>query len=176
MPLTNIEYGSIASSETMNNNFSYLDNKIDDNMTSVTSSISSILSSIATINSTLSELSQDVNDALDELDSRVETYRTKTKLLVNKACVAPNWKICESITLSADEDYEALANGYLLMLPGAYSVGNLIVGSTTVVLSASIYASQLICVPVMKDDLIRTTAGLTNAYFLPAADVSVENF
>ena len=43
MALINIEYGSLASSDTMNKNFMYLDDKIAESSESIMTSISSIL-------------------------------------------------------------------------------------------------------------------------------------
>ena len=67
MALINIEYGSLASSETMNKNFSYLDDKISETSDAIMTTISSMLSSIATINSRLSEITGDIVDVNDEL-------------------------------------------------------------------------------------------------------------
>ena len=79
MALENIEYGSIASSETMNKNFSYLDNKIAETHESIMTSISSILSNIATINSRLSDLSEGIDNTSENLENKLEDYKLKTK-------------------------------------------------------------------------------------------------
>ena len=47
MSLINIEYGSLASSEVMNKNFLYLDDKIAESNNSIMTSISSILSRLS---------------------------------------------------------------------------------------------------------------------------------
>ena len=53
MALTNIEYGALASSTVMNNNFEYLDNRISSLSEVVTSGNASIYSNIASISSTI---------------------------------------------------------------------------------------------------------------------------
>ena len=55
MALTKIEYGSLASSETMNNNFEYLDNRISTVVENVTTDNASIYSNIASINSLITQ-------------------------------------------------------------------------------------------------------------------------
>ena len=46
MALTEIEYGSLASSEVMNNNFEYLDNKISDVSENLASNVATINANI----------------------------------------------------------------------------------------------------------------------------------
>ena len=60
MALINIEYGSLASSETVNKNFTYLDEKIAESNESIMTSISSILSNIATINARINDISENM--------------------------------------------------------------------------------------------------------------------
>ncbi len=69
MALTEIEYGSLASSEVMNNNFEYLDNKISDVSETLTSTAATINSNIATINSSMATMSEELNQAIEDLDS-----------------------------------------------------------------------------------------------------------
>ena len=64
MALVNIEYGSLASSEIMNKNFIYLDDKIAESSESIMTSISSILSNIATINTRLNDISENITDSI----------------------------------------------------------------------------------------------------------------
>ena len=72
MSLTEIEYGSLASSEIMNNNFEFLDNKISSVSESIVTNIASVNSNIASINSSIASLSDDINNSLDDLDSSLE--------------------------------------------------------------------------------------------------------
>jgi len=180
MALTTIEYGSLASSETLNNNFSYLDDKITDSNESIATSISSILSNIATINSRITELSTSLGNSLATLDTKVESYRVKTKSLVDQATIVPNWASCASITLSSSTAYTVTGNGYLLIMPKSDSSGNITINNKTIPFKNLTYyyedSAQLVAIPVFKNDSVLCSAQITNAYFLPAKQVSVDNF
>ena len=180
MTLTTIEYGSLASSETLNNNFSYLDDKITDSNESITSSISSILSNIATINSRITELSTSLGSSLTTLDTKVEGYRVKTKSLVAKAVMVPDWTSCTSITLSSSVAYTAGNNGYILIIPAASSTGNIVINNKTIPFKNMTFyydaSAQLVSIPVFKNDSVLCSAEISSSYFLPAKQVSVENF
>ncbi len=73
MALTEIEYGSLASSEVMNNNFEYLDNKITAVSESITTNTASINSNIASINSSISSLSDDIDTSIEEINTNIES-------------------------------------------------------------------------------------------------------
>lgn len=180
MALINIEYGSIASSETMNTNFSYLDEKINTSNTQINTSISSILSNIATINSRLTEISDSLTSSVSTLQTTISDNKTKTKLLVQKSGMVPSWNSCSSITFDPDHSYTASSNGYILVLPNASGGGNLTVNSSTVTFKtwANVYdnAANLVVIPLKNGDVVSTTASCQAAYFVPAAEISVENF
>lgn len=180
MSLINIEYGSLASSETMNQNFAYLDDRISESNETIMTSISSILSNIATINARLSELSQSLEDDVDNLDAKLEGYKTKTKLLVNKSSMLPDWSKVTGITLSSSEVYLSPSNGYLLILPVSNSGGYIVINNTSYILkrvnSVYEYSSELMVIPVTSGDAVQSTVGLISAYFLPVREISVENF
>lgn len=180
MALINIEYGSLASSEIMNKNFMYLDDKIADTSESIMTSISSILSNIATINTRLNEISENMSDSVQNLVNSIDENKTKTKILVNKACMVPHWENCSTISLSASSSYAVKSNGYILILPETAGAGDLVINGKAVAFKAraSVYdnSSQLVAVPVADGDVVSTTAGLTSVYFLPVCEVSLENF
>ena len=90
MDLKIIEYGSLASSEIMNNNFSYLDEKIEYSNSNLNTSISSLLSNIATINNRLNDLSTALADAIETSNSNIEEYTG----CVNMNCSKVN--ICDT--------------------------------------------------------------------------------
>ena len=72
MALTEIEYGSLASSEIMNNNFEFLDNKITSVSESIVTNMASVNSNIASINSSISSLNSDLSSSIEELDTSLE--------------------------------------------------------------------------------------------------------
>ena len=69
MALTEIEYGSLASSEVMNNNFEYLDNRISELSQSQISGLASINSNIVSINTALSGLGDSVDESVEEINT-----------------------------------------------------------------------------------------------------------
>ena len=180
MALINIEYGSLANSETMNQNFMYLDEKIADTSDSIMTSISSILSNIATINSRLNDISGNVEDSFENIHSSLDEYKTKTKLLVNTASMVPDWKNCISVVISNDNAYTVPSNGYLLLLPVSSVKGNLTINNKVVVFKnrANSYdnASQLVSVPVADGDVVSSDVAFDNIYFLPSKEVSIADF
>lgn len=72
MALTRIEYGALASSETVNNNFDYLNNQIGDLSDRLTSNIAGVLSNIASINSAISALQEDFEARISALEGSNE--------------------------------------------------------------------------------------------------------
>lgn len=77
MALTEIEYGSLASSATLNNNFSYLENRIGNMYNSMISNNAGTNSNIASINSAISTLS-------NKLSNDIETLTTNQDGLIQK--------------------------------------------------------------------------------------------
>ncbi len=180
MSLIDIEYGSLASSETMNKNFRYLEESIAATSDSIMTSISSILSNIATINTRLNDITETMNDSVETLTSTMEEYKTKTKLLANEASMLPNWSNCISVNIEINQSYIVPSNGYLLLNPALFSAGEISVNGKTVVfksLTDEAYSvSQLVALPVAEADELVSQVALQNAYFLPTKAVSVEGF
>ena len=73
MPLTNIVYGSLASSEVMNDNFEYLDNRITTVAGNLTSTASAINSNIASMNSTFTSQYEGIMSDIDDLEDDLES-------------------------------------------------------------------------------------------------------
>ena len=74
MAITRIEYGALASSELMNNNFEYLDNRISQVSESIASENSGIYSNIASVNSSLLSLADSlrpIGQPLIRLDNTI---------------------------------------------------------------------------------------------------------
>lgn len=85
MALTEIEYGSLASSEVMNNNFEYLDNKISDVSENLASNVATINANIATANTSISTLGQNVNKSVEDLNVNLtEAFTNNTNNLVGE--------------------------------------------------------------------------------------------
>ena len=176
MALENIEYGSIASSETMNKNFSYLDNKIAETHESIMTSISSILSNIATINSRLSDLSEGIDNTSENLENKLEDYKLKTKKLVKKATMLPKWTDCSAINFQVNTVYNVPSNGYLLLHPDHSATGNLMINNFAVGFKVGHGWGSLVAIPVCEGDVVTCSVGMNYVYFLPAVEVNVEDF
>lgn len=178
MSLINIEYGSIASSDTMNKNFSYLEDKILELSNSTNTMISTILSNIATINSKLGDISDDIKDDAMSFESKLEEYRNKSRLAINKLSMLPNWSKCFELTDAEQSNYKVPTNGFLLLNPTVDAKGTLTINDSTVTLKTRSgnydNASQLYFIPVCAGDIASCTMKLIEAYFLPAAEISSE--
>lgn len=105
MPLTHIEYGSLASSETMNNNFGYLDDRVTTVANSLASISTSIYSSLSGLNTSLSgqidNLASDLSDLEDDLQDLSNDFTSQNN--------APDYSQGVGITLP----YTAEADGYV---------------------------------------------------------------
>ena len=174
MALINIEYGSLASSETMNKNFQYLDDKISETTGAFNTSISSVSSNIATLNSNLSDLSDKLDDTKEEIEGSIDD----TNACIMKALMLPDWSACVSI--GNPTSYVIPANGYVLLNPGTTARGNMTVNGVTVFLKYwgldNDNAAQLVPYPVKKGDIMTNSVSIIAAYFLPVVEeISVDN-
>ena len=175
MALINIEYGSLASSSTMNKNFEYLEDKIGETAESFNTSISSILSNIATINTSLSNLSIQINDAVKDFSSKIDDLKSKAQVAFNNFSMVPNWNGCSSI--SALNSYKVKTNGYLFLKPVNDSTGGVKINNTAISLKDLVNAydrsTQLIILPVSAGDIVTSTLDCSFMYFLPAAEIDM---
>ena len=103
MTITNIEYGSLASSEILNNNFSFLEEKITNFNDEINTSISSILSNIATINTRLTEFPEVLANATQESDNKLQEFKSKILIAINKTSLLPDWKNIEIVKILEKE-------------------------------------------------------------------------
>ncbi len=105
MPLTHIEYGSLASSETLNDNFEYLDDRVTTVANNLVSTSTSIYSNISGLNTSLSaqisELTSDISDLGEDLDELRQSFTSKND--------SPDYSRGVGITLP----YTASADGYV---------------------------------------------------------------
>ncbi|MCQ2754407.1 MAG: hypothetical protein MJ231_05085 [bacterium] len=174
MALINIEYGALASSETMNRNFSYLDDKISEKAESVSTRISSISSQIATINSRIDDISDDLQDTVTDISSVINQVKTDTTTGINAITMLPNW--AGLISISKPNQYVVPANGYLLLLPVPNNRGNLQINSVTILLKEVTHendnASLMYFIPLKKRDKVTCGFNIYNAYFLPISERS----
>lgn len=173
MQLTNIEYGSLASSAILNNNFVYLDEKIAETNTSLNSSISAILSNIETINSRLSQLANEISDTRSTFELTITDFRTKSLNTFNKITMLPNWTSLSTIIDLTS--FVSPSNGYLLVIPKNNASGNIKINNFEFALKQIVNAydnaSEMLTLPLKKDDVVATSVEMTNSYFLPAINI-----
>ena len=105
MALERIEYGSLASSELMNNNFEYLDNRISSLAETQSSNVSSIYSSLANMSNTFSEQNEDLASDVSDLEDYAQSIRHD----FNSQNHAPDYAKGIGISLP----YTATKNGYV---------------------------------------------------------------
>lgn len=77
MSLTNIEYGSLASSEILNSNFRSLKNDITELSENTTDDVATINSNIATLNNTISSLNSNTSSSISSINSSLTEINNK---------------------------------------------------------------------------------------------------
>lgn len=105
MSLTHIEYGSLASSEVMNDNFEYLDDRVTTVANNLVSTSAGLYSNISGLNSSLSgqidDLASDLSDLENNLEELTESFNSHNN--------APDYSRRVGITLP----YTVLEDGYV---------------------------------------------------------------
>jgi len=105
MPLIHIEYGALASSETMNDNFEYLDDRVTSVANNLVSATTSIYSNISGLSISLSEQINDIESDITDLGDNLSDLRSDFESQNN----APDYSRGVGITLP----YTVLADGYV---------------------------------------------------------------
>ena len=94
MTLVTIKYGELASSEVMNSNFKYLDDKIASLTNTVVANQSSTHSNIANINSAVSTIKENMNNDVKELQKTIEkahSYISENGLFITTYINGNSW-------------------------------------------------------------------------------------
>jgi hypothetical protein len=77
MALERIEYGALASSKLLNDNFEYLDNRISSVADNLASESSGIYSNIASMNSSLTQADENLASDISDLETNLNTLRNE---------------------------------------------------------------------------------------------------
>ena len=110
MPLKHIEYGSLASSEILNDNFEYLDDRITSVAGNLTSTASAINSNIASINSTFTQQNENLISNIGVLENNLETLRND----FDTYNITPNYSAAVTVVnTSGSGTYNINWNGWL---------------------------------------------------------------
>ena len=112
MPLTHIEYGSLASSSLVNNNFDYLSDRISEVSNSLTSATASINSNISGINGFLSEQIETLASNIEYLNSDLQDLRNDFKSQNNAPDYSRGVGISLPYTVTEDGYVYAGVSGY----------------------------------------------------------------
>lgn len=165
MSLTHIEYGSLASSAVMNDNFEYLDNRITTVANSLTSVASTINSNIASLNSTFSQASEELASDISELETFAQNLRND----FDSHNSAPDYSNGIGITLP----YTVEADGWVYArIYTGDSVLSVFVNDKPVLARSSsqyggITAQGSSIFRVSENDVVTTNGTLEEAYFYP---------
>ena len=93
MTLTEIEYGSLASSAILNGNFNFLQDKITELSALITSETSSYSSTVATLNKSISEL----------LNLRESFIPTGTIIISQSPDISSGFLLCDGSELKIED-------------------------------------------------------------------------
>ena len=170
MSLINIEYGSIASSDVMNQNFSFLEEKINNNSESVNESVVSILANIATLNLKMNDLTSEVSNYIKEISESIDNLKSDVGINLNKVSMVPNWNA--KFTISDMSYYKSIQNGYLLLIPKVGAEGDLTINERKVDINFA--TGSLVVLPIMSGDIISSNIEFTSSYFLPVLVVTLD--
>lgn len=91
MALTRIEYGSLASSETINENNKYLEDKIAEVSETLTATTATVNSNIATVNSNISKISNSIAESESELKDEISTLFSSNGLYITTYINGKSW-------------------------------------------------------------------------------------
>ena len=84
MALTEIGYGSLASSKTMNENFQYLDNRISDLTSTVISNQAGFNSNVASLNNMITSMHEEINE---QIDVSTKELKDEIKLVLSENAI-----------------------------------------------------------------------------------------
>jgi len=148
MALTTISYGSLASSETLNNNFNYLDDRISGLSDSIVSNAATTNSNIASINASVSSISDNLTPLASAFTSGglyITRYVNDTswytayfsdsaktnRIWLEQGFMTPSksWSANESVAYNflqpfKNTNYTVLATSTNMALSGNVSIGN----------------------------------------------------
>ena len=165
MALTHIEHGSLASSEVMNNNFEYLDNRITTLANNTSSDSSSIYSSIENLSTTLSQKDSELETDIDNLETALGEVNDDLEELFG----SPDY--LSGISISTFP-YTVQCDGYVditaVNCPGwAYLYVNDVQVAGSYYANANAYCYMSGQYKVKEGDIVSTNATVQFAKFFP---------
>lgn len=91
MALTEIEYGALASSDVMNNNFRYLENQISNLSETVVSNYAGVNSNIASINNSMGIMQENLSSDIEKLGDEVMQQLSDNEIFVTTYINGKSW-------------------------------------------------------------------------------------
>ena len=183
MALTNIEYGSVATSKVLNDNFNYLEDKIEDyskNISTNNASLTALINSqTATISNNLNNETARLDSDIDKVEQSLAKTNTTITTLQNGVCsyMIPNYT--KRTTLNTGQQYTASADGVVYVrVPivsgnqtASISINNISFDLGSGLTNREGNHSNTMMFPVGKNDKYTITSGTDNgwfeAYFIP---------
>lgn len=164
MPLTTIQYGSLASSSVMNDNFGYLDNKITTVSGNLTTVSASIYSSLSSMNSTYTEQIEDITSDISDLETDLGSLRDD----FDSYNIAPNYSQAVAINYTSGD--EVGFDGWLAVKFRAVGGSDVTVSINSVPVLSGLAGTNNICgssgvVLVSSDDVLTWSGPITDIYF-----------
>ena len=164
MPLIHIEYGALASSETMNDNFEYLDDRVTSVANNLVSSTTSIYSNISGLSMSLSEQINDIESDIGDLGDNLSDLRSDFESQNN----SPDYSRGVGITLP----YTVLADGYVYAgvdgtdyMKYVYVNQKIVHGHCGYSGGYNVYSGSLF--RVSKNDIVSANNPIGSYYFYP---------
>lgn len=176
MALTNIEYGSIASSKVLNDNFNYLESKMDNYTTDLNNLDGALTSAIKTqfdsLSNTLTKTQEDLQENIDDLEEDVKKNKeTMDDAIANVyQWITPDYTKGVSVTYPVASDrWKAPNYGiYVISIRGRANAQLYINNIASAFKLCTSYSE--IVIPVAKDDELywdQTVITVTSSTFYP---------
>lgn len=171
MALTNIEYGSLASSETMNTNFQYLDNRISTVVENNISTSASINSNIASLSSSLSLLSSNINTSIVNINSLIDELEG----MIDEISFLPDYTKAFTIT----SPYTATMDGWIYAqawVASGIESASIYIDDMQIVLNQGLNNREgahgpSAFVPIASGSVFRTSGNVHTKTFIPMKGV-----
>jgi len=163
MALTKIEYGSLASSSVINDNFEYLEDIIGDVSENLVSDVATINSNIASLTNTVTTLNSSQTSAIEGLADDLTEVRS-----IAEINTAPNYSAGYQITLP----FTAPSDGYVYAGINGQDDAQYVYVNSKPVLGHCGYSGYKwvytgTTFRVSKNDVVSATRGDGTHYFYP---------
>ena len=169
MPLTHIEYGSLASSSVINNNFEVLSDKITTVSNNLTSTAASLNSNLSGINRSLAEQIEALTADISDLENDLNTLRDNFDSQNNSPDYSKGIAITLPYTVTQDGYVYAGVNG-IDAIRYVYVNGSIVHGHCGYSGGYNVYSGSVF--RVSTGDVVTCSSVMGNYYFYPIKGIS----